>query len=81
MYFLKNDFQIAKNLYRNCIKLSPNPTLEAYTLNNLACTAWFHQREMEKTKTIPEQTKAKDQAKKDSEFIANYFKEAIHKLE
>ena len=81
VYFLKNEYQTAKNLYRNCIKLAPKPLLEAYTLNNLACTAWYHSSELDKTKTIPELTPAKEQASKDKEHVIGYFKEAIEKLD
>jgi len=81
VYFLKNDFRTAKSLYRNCLKLAPRAQLEAFTLNNLACTAWYHHREAMKVKTIPEQTREKELASKDSEHIINYFKETIEKLE
>jgi tetratricopeptide (TPR) repeat protein len=54
IYFLNSDFKAAKALYRNCIKLAPKPQLEAMVLNNLACTGWYHQREQERLKTIPE---------------------------
>lgn len=50
-------------------------------MNNLAVTSWYHSRELERTKTIPEETKEKEQAKKDSEHILGYFKETIEKLE
>ena len=81
MYFLKNDYKQAKTLYRSCIKQNPKPQLEANVLNNLACTAWYHQREQERLKTIPEQTVEKDQAKRDSTHVINYFKDSIEKLE
>ena len=68
-------------MYRNCLKLAPRAQLEAYTLNNLACTAWYHYREAMKVKTIPEQTREKEMVSKDSEHIINYFKETIEKLE
>lgn len=55
--------------------------MEATLLNNLACAAWYHQREQERLKTIPEQTVEKEQAKRDSTFVINYFKDAIEKLE
>jgi len=63
------------------LKLAPRPELEAYTLNNLACTAWYHHRDAMKVQTIPEQTKEKEMAKRDSQHIINYFKETIEKLE
>jgi hypothetical protein len=62
VYFLKSDFRTAKSLYRNCLKLAPRAQLEAFTLNNLACTAWYHHREAMKVKTIPEQTREKELA-------------------
>ena len=34
-----------------------------------------------KVQTIPEQTKEKEMAKRDSQHIINYFKETIEKLE
>ena len=54
IYFLQNDFRTAKSLYRNVLKLAPRAELEAFTLNNLACTAWYHHRDAMKVKTIPE---------------------------
>jgi len=81
VYYLKSDFRTAKNLYRNVLKLAPKPQLEAYTLNNLACTAWYHHREAMKVETIPEKTREKEMASRDSEYIINYFKETIEKLE
>lgn len=81
VYFLQNDFRTAKSLYRNVLKLAPKPQLEAFTLNNLACTAWYHHREAMKVQTIPEQTKEKEMASRDSLHIINYFKETIEKLE
>jgi hypothetical protein len=81
VYFLKREYQTAKNLYRNCIKLGPKPQLEAYTLNNLACTAWYHCSDLEKTKTIPETTPEKELARKERDLVAGYFKEAIEKLD
>jgi hypothetical protein len=50
-------------------------------LNNLACTSWYHQKALDKIVTIPEKTKEKELASKDSEYIVSYFKEAIEKLE
>ena len=81
IYFLQNDFRTAKSLYRNVLKLAPRVELEAFTLNNLACTAWYHHRDAMKVQTIPEQTKEKEMAKRDSQHIINYFKETIEKLE
>eukprot|EP00347_Sterkiella_histriomuscorum_P014449 403360823 len=53
----------------------------AYTLNNLACTSWFHIKEVSKTKTIPEMTKEKESALQDSKHIVSNFKDCIEILE
>lgn len=45
--------------------MNPKPIMEAHTLNNLACASWYHKVALTKTKTIPEQTKEKENAEKD----------------
>ena len=48
--FLSGDFGAAKSLYRNTLKLSPQPKLEAMILNNLAFTQWMSVMDLPKLK-------------------------------
>lgn len=48
--FLSSDFPLAKALYRNTLKLAPQPKLEAMTLNNLAFTGFMSVMELPKLK-------------------------------
>lgn len=44
------------------IKLNKKLFFVAYTLNNLACASWLHQKDVSKQKTIPEITTEKASA-------------------
>lgn len=46
IHLLKGEYQLAKNLYRNTLKMTPNLEAEARILNNLAFASWMHHVEM-----------------------------------
>ena len=50
IHFLKNDFKQSKDMYRQVLKMSPQPKLEAHILNNLAFASWMHVMEIPKIK-------------------------------
>ena len=50
IYFLSGDFTKAKQMFRQVLKMSPRPALEAQILNNLAFCSWMHLLELPKLK-------------------------------
>ena len=48
IHFLAGDFDKAKSMFRQILKMSPRPVLEAQTLNNLAFCSWMHLLELPK---------------------------------
>lgn len=46
IHLLKGEYQLAKNLYRNTLKMAPKPETEAKILNNLAFASWMHSMDM-----------------------------------
>lgn len=56
IHLLKGEYQLAKNLYRNTLKMAPKPETEAMILNNLAFASWMHSVEMQKKDTVPKET-------------------------
>lgn len=60
---------MAKNMYRNTLKMSPKPETQAKILNNLAFATWMHSMEMQKAVTVPKETQEKTDAIKEEEFV------------
>lgn len=50
IHFLSGEFTKAKTLYRQTLKMSPKPVLEAQTLNNLAFCSFMHLLDLPKLK-------------------------------
>lgn len=48
VYFLAGDHDKAKSMFRQTLKMSPRPELEAKVLNNLAFCSWMHLLEIPK---------------------------------
>jgi len=42
IHFLMGDFNEAKSMYRQVLKMSPRPALESQVLNNLGFCSWMH---------------------------------------
>lgn len=50
IHFLSGDFDLAKQMFRQVLKMSPRPALEAQVLNNLAFCSWMHLLDLPKLK-------------------------------
>jgi tetratricopeptide (TPR) repeat protein len=70
IYLLNGQYPQAKAFYRNCLKLSSKPLIEAKILNNLAVACWYHKK----------QSKS-DSVDQDASYIVQYFKDAIGLVE
>ena len=87
IHFLSHDFDQAKAMYRQTLRMSPKPTLEAQTLNNLAFCSWMHLLDLPKLKTKLEGQKdergndlyAKEQTRilKEEVFSQEYLRQSI----
>ena len=51
IYFLNSEYDKAKNMYRQTLKMSPRPELEAMLLNNLGFCSWMHVLDLPKLKS------------------------------
>ena len=50
IHFLAGDFDKAKSMFRQTLKMSPRPALEAQVLNNLGFCSWMHLLDLPKLK-------------------------------
>lgn len=92
IHFLSGDYNEAKDMYRQTLKMSPRPALEAKVLNNLAFCSWMHLLDLPKLKKqlegqidIPTGKELfeiqKEQILKEEAFTLSYLRQSIELTE
>lgn len=82
IHFLSGDYEQAKSSYRQTLKMSPRPDLEALVLNNLGFCSWMHLLDLPKLKLAHEDDPeayeaAKNRILKEEGFVLGYFRQSI----
>lgn len=85
IHFLMGNFDESKAMYRQVLKMSPRPVLEAQVLNNLGFCSWMHLLDLKKLqKSFEGQENADDLYKeqesrilKEESFALSYFRQSI----
>lgn len=82
IHFLSGDYKQAKSAYRQTLKMSPRPELEALVLNNLGFCSWMHLLDLPKLKKSLEDDSdafeaAKNHILKEEAYTLGYFRQSI----
>ena len=92
IHFLSGEYDQAKQMFRQVLRMSPKPALEAQVLNNLAFCSWMHLLELPKLKQQmegkidPETGMDRFEAEqtrilKEERFTFEYFRQSVELAE